>query len=141
MGQVAQQLGRTLGPGAPYVGPILVPHHRSTAHGALVGQLIRYSALRTFGGDHRHNLRDDFPRLLYHYGVPNADILLGNEILVVKGGVGHRGASQTHRVHHSLGGEHSSAAYLHHNVPHHALLLFRRVLEGGSPTGEFCRLP
>ena len=86
---------------------------------------------------HLHDLGDNLPRLLYQHRVPDADVLFGDEVLVVEGGVGDGGARQANRLHHRLGGEHAGAPHLHHDVHHPGGLLLRRILVGRRPPGEF----
>ena len=136
VGEVPQQLGRALRAGAAQGRAVLVPDHRGAAHRAGVRQRVGHRALRAFVEVHAQNLRDDLPRLLHQHSVPDADVLLGNEVLVVEGGVGDGGARQPHRGQHRLGRQHAGAAHLHHDVLDHGELLLRRVLEGHRPLGE-----
>ena len=139
VGQVAQQLGRALRAGAADVSPVLVPGHGSPAHRTDGGQQI---GLRPLGApvlQHRYNFRDDLPRLLHQHRVPNADVFLGNEILVMQGSVGDGGTRQTDRLHHRLGGQHAGAPHLHHDIHHFGGFLLRRILVGRRPAGEFGR--
>ena len=135
--QMAQPLGGTLRTGAANVGAVLVPCHRRSADRACGGQEIRFGPLRAFLLEHRDDLRDDLPRLLDQHCVANADILFGDKILVVQGGVGDGGACKANRLYNCLGRKHPGPANLDHNVLHHALLLLRRILEGGGPAGKF----
>ena len=137
MGQVAQQLGGTLRPCAADVGPVLVPDHRGPAHRTGVGQMVGHGALRPLLLHHRDDLRDDLSRLLDDDGVPHPDVLLGDEVLVVEGGVGHRRPCKADRLYDRLGRKDAGASHLHHDVLHHALLLLGGILVGHRPAGEF----
>ena len=140
MSQVAQQLGGALRPGATDVGAVLIPGHRRAAHRADRGQQIGLRSPGPLLFYHRYDLRDDLSRLLDHHGVPDADILFSDEILVVKGGVGHRSTRQTDRGNYRLRRQHAGPAHLDHDVLHQAFLLLRRILIGRRPAGKFRRL-
>ena len=92
MGQVAQQLSGALRPGAAGVGPVLVPFHRGSADRADLGQEVGLRPLGPLLPYHRQHLGDDLPRLAHQDGVPNADVLFGDKVLVVESGVGDGGA-------------------------------------------------
>ena len=139
MGQIPQQLGRAFGSGAAHVGPVLVPFHRGPAHGACLGQEIGPAVRRALVQHHGQHLRDDLPRLAHQHCVPDADVLVGDKVLVVQRGAGDGGARQTHRLQHRLGGEHAGAAHLHHDIGEPGGLHLRRVLIGGGPPGELGR--
>ena len=134
---VPQALGGTLSACTTDVGPILIPGHRGPAHRAVVGQMIRRCALRTFLLQHRHDLRDNLPGFLHQHGVPNADVLFANKILVVKRGVSDSGSCKANSLYNRLGRKNTGSAHLHNNIFHHTLLLLGRVFIGGRPTGKF----
>ena len=139
MGQVPQQLGGALGPGAADVGPVLVPLHGGPAHGAHRWEHIGDGPLGPLLPYHGQNLRDDLPRLAHQHRVPDAHVLLRNKILVVEGGVGDGGPRQPHRLQHCLGGEHPGAAHLNDDVHHLGGLHLRGILVGRRPPGKFRR--
>ena len=85
-------------------------------------------------------MRYDLPRLLDNDGISNADIPLGDEILVVQRGVGDGGSGQTDRSHHRLRCQNTGPADLNDDVLHRRLLLLRRVFPRSGPAGKFCRL-
>ena len=135
MGQIPQQLGRALRAGAAQSRAILVPHHLRAADGAAVRQRVGLCAVRTLVRHHGHDLGDDLPRLAHQHRVADADVLLGDIVLIMQGGVGHSGARQTHRLQLRLGSQHASASYLHHDIAEHRLLGLWRVLVGDGPAG------
>ena len=118
------------------MGPVLVPLHGGPAHGTHRGEHIGDRPLGPLLPYHGQNLRDDLPRLAHQHRVPDAHVLLGNEILVVEGGVGDGGPRQPHRLQHRLGGEHPGAAHLDDDVHHLGGLHLRGVLVGRRPPGE-----
>ena len=118
VGQGPQQLSGTFRTGAADVGPLFVPFHRCAAFRAHFGKFIGNRSLRAFVQVYRENFRNNLPRLAHQNRVADTDVLLGDEILVVEGGVGHGGSCQTHRLHDRLGGEHPGPAHLNHNVRH-----------------------
>ena len=83
VGQVPQTLSGTLRPGAAQGCAILVPLHRRSADGAGMGQIVGLRPGGTLARHHGDDLRDDLPGLLHHHGIPDADILLGDVILIV----------------------------------------------------------
>ena len=139
MGQIAGELGRALGPGAAQGRAVLVPDHRRAADRAGLRQEIGRRVRRTKGLVHLQNLGDDLSGLANFHGVADADVLLGDKVLVVEGGVGHRGPGQTDRRYHGLGRQHAGAAHLYHDIPDHGLLDLRRILKGRGPPGELGR--
>ena len=139
VGQIPQQLGGALGPGAADVGPVFVPLHRGPAHGAHRGEHIGDGPHGPLLPYHRQNLRDDLPRLAHQHRVPDAHVLLGNKILVVEGGVGDGSPRQPHRLQHRLGGEHPGTAHLDDDVHHLGGLHLRGILVGRRPPGKFRR--
>ena len=136
VGQVAQQLSGTLGPGTADVGAVLIPGHRRAAFGAHIREAVGHGVIGPLFHHHGQYLRDDLPRLAHQHGIADADVLLGDKILVVEGGIGHRGAGQTHRLQHRLGGEHAGTTYLNHNIGKAGRLYLWGILVGGSPPGE-----
>ena len=136
MGQGTQQLSGTFRPGTADMRSVLIPDHRGPAHRADCGELIGLGPLRALAQHQRDNLRDDLPRFLDQYRVPYPNVLFCDIVLVVQGGVGHSGPSQAYRADHRLWGKHPSAAYLHYDLLHYALLLLWRILVGGGPAGK-----
>ena len=135
MGQVPQQLGGTLCAGAAQRSAVLVPHHLRAADRAALRQCVGLCVRRPLVRHHRHDLGNDLPRLANQYCVADADILLGDIVLIVQGGIGHGGTRQTHRLQLRLWRHHTGTAHLHHDVPQHRLLRLRRVLVGDGPAG------
>ena len=135
VGQIPQPLGGTLCAGTANGSAIRVPGHGSTAHGTAVRQMIRYGIRRTLVRYHRNDFGDDLPGLLHDDGVADADILLGDEILVVERSVGDGGARQTHRFQHRFGSEDAGAAHLDHDILQHGGFLFRRIFVRNGPLG------
>ena len=138
VGQVAQQLGGALGPGAADVGPVLLPLHRRAAHRTALGEAVGLGPLRALLHFHGQHLGNDLSRLAHQNRVSNAYILFRNKILVVEGGAGDCGACQAHRLQHCPGGEHPGAAHLDHDVQHPGGLHLRGILIGRRPAGKFC---
>ena len=137
MGDGPGELGGAFRPGAAQGGPVLVPQDSGPADGTGFRQAVGLRVLGTLLQDHAQYLRDDLPRFADAQGIPDADILFRDEILVVEGGVHHRGARQAHRVEDRLGGKHPRSSHLHHDLPQHAFLHFRRIFIGDGPSGGF----
>ena len=96
MSEIPQQLGGALRPGAADGGAVLITAHRRAAHRADVRQEIGCKHCKAFFLYNAQYFWDDLPRLLHHHRIADADILLGDEVLVVEGGVGDGGARQAH---------------------------------------------
>ena len=131
------ELGGALRAGAAQSGPILVPDHRRAAHRAPLRQAVGLRPLRPQIPEDLHHLGDDLPRLLEHHGVPDADVLLVDEVLIVEGSAGDGGPRQAHRLHLHFGSQHPRSAHLDRDVQHPAGLPLRRVLVGHGPPGTF----
>ena len=140
MGDVSAELGRAFRSGAAQERPILVLLHLGPADRAGFGKVIRNRLLGTLGKVHFQNFRNDLPCLANKNRIPHPDVPLGDEILVVKGCIGHGGAGQADRLHHSLGGQNPGPSHLDHNILHHRGLDFRGIFVGNGPAGEFCRV-
>ena len=87
--------------------------------------------------DDADDLRDDVAGLPHLNGVADAKPELADEVLVVEGGAGYRGACQKYRVKAGGGGEHAGASHSYLDAAQGGLLDLRRVLEGDGPAREF----
>ena len=139
MGQIPQQLGGALRAGAAQSRAVLVPHHRRTAHRARLRQQIGLRPGGTLVHDHLQHLRDDLPRLAHQHRVPDADVLLGDEILIVQCGERDGGTRQPHRFQLRLGRQHAGAPHLNDDILYHRGLHLRRVFVRDGPLGELGR--
>ena len=136
-----EKLCRAFRAGAAHRGTVFIADDRRTANRAHGRQMIRDRSLRPLIMEHRHDFRDNFPGLLHQDRITNADILLRNEILIVKGGICYSSACQPHRLDDRLRRQHTSPADLYNDVQDLGRLLLRRVLIGGRPARELCRAP
>ena len=106
---------------------------------AAIRTLRRYLYLfffsRALFRHHAQHLRNNLSGLIDKHPVADADILLGDIVLVVQGGIGHGSTRQTHRLQLRLWRQHTGTAHLHHDIPQHRLLRLRRVLVGDGPAG------
>ena len=100
--------------------------------------MVSFRSFRTLGEVHFQNLRDDLACLADQHRIADADIPLGNKVLVVEGGIGHGGTSQTDRTNHRLGSQNTGSAHLNHDILHNGGLDFGRIFVGCCPPGEFC---
>ena len=136
MRQIPAQLCRALGAGTAHGRAVLIPHHLGAAHRAGIREEIGLCIHRAAGLVHLENLRDNLACFADFYGIADADVLIGDEVLVVEGGIGDGGTGQAHRHHHGLGRQDAGASHLHHNVLYHSLLDLRRIFEGRRPARE-----
>ena len=135
MGEIPQTLSWTFRTGAAQGRAVRVPLHRCAAHGTGLGQIIGRHAAGTAVRHHLHDLGDDLSGLLHHHRVADANVLLGDIVLVVQGGKGNGGARQTNGLQLRLGGQNAGAAHLDHDVPDAGGLALRRVFESNGPSG------
>ena len=136
MGQVPQALGRAFRAGAAQGRAVRVPLHRCAAHGTGLREVIGDRPGGAVLRRHLHDLGNDLSRLLHHHGVADADILLGDIVLVVEGGEGDGGPGQAHRLQLGLGRQHPGAAHLDHDVQNAGGLALRGIFIGDGPAGE-----
>ena len=135
MSEIPQPLGGTFCACAAECHTILIPHYGSAADGTLGGDFIGYGIGRTLVHHHFHNFGDNLTRLADDDRVADANILAGDEILIMKGGKGHGAACQADRFKHRLRCQYARAPHLDHNIFQHRRLLLRRVLVGYRPAG------
>ena len=136
VGKVPAQLGRALGAGAAKERPVLLPLCGGTAYGAAGRKPIGLGVFRPLGKVNLQDFRDNLSGLANQHRISDADVPLGDKVLIMKGCIGDGGSSQPHRAHHCLGGEHTGSSHLHHNILHHRGLDFRGILVGSGPSGE-----
>ena len=139
MGDPAGQLRRALGTDAPKESAVLILFHGTAADRAHLGNPVRHRTFRAFGQIHLQNFGNDLPCLPDEHRVADSDITLGDEILIVQRGIGHRGSRKANGTDDGLGGQDAGSAHLDNDVFHHGRLDLRRVFIGGCPAGEFCR--
>ena len=136
MGNVPAKLGRTFRTGAAQERAILVLLYLGAADRTVFRQMVRHRVTWPLIEIHFQDLRDDLAGLPDQHRITDADIPLGNEVLIVQRGIGHRCACQTDRAHHRLWCQYTGAAHLHHDILHHGGLDLRRIFIGSGPTGE-----
>ena len=137
--QISGQLCRALRARAAQGSAVLIAHDRRAADGAAVRQAVRHGVRRALCGNDLQDLRDDLPCLADPDGVADADILVGDKVLVVerRGGDGRPG--EMDRGHDRPRGQHARAPHLHDDILQHGLLDLRRVFEGRRPARELRR--
>ena len=118
---------------------VLVAHDGCAADGASVRQMVRLRAFRALGEHDLENFRDDLPCLSDFDGIADADVLVGDEVLIVerRGGDGRPG--QMHGSDDGARGENARASDLHDDILQYRLLDLGRVFEGCGPAREFGR--
>ena len=136
VGDIPAELRRTLRTGAAQEGTFRIPFSFCAAYRTVAGQEISNGIRRPLCKIDFQNFRNDLTRLANQHRVANADIPLGNEVLIVKCGVGNRRTRQTDGTHHSLGGQYAGTAHLHHDILHHRGFDLRRILVCHCPLGE-----
>lgn len=101
--------------------------------------MVRLRAFRALGEHDLKNLRDDLPCLSDFDGIADADVLVGDEVLIVecRGGDGRPG--QMHGSDDGTGRENARASNLHDDILQYRLLDLGRVFEGCGPAREFGR--
>ena len=135
---IPAQLCRTLSTGAAQESAIFILFHLCAADRTVCRQEISFRSFGTFGKVHLQNFRNDLSGLPDQNRITNADIPLGDEVLIVQCGIGHGGSRQTHSLHHSFRGQHSGTSHLDHDILHHCGLNLRRILICHSPSGALC---
>ena len=136
MGDIPAQLGAAFGTCTAQERAVLIPLHLCAADGAGLRQKIGFGPGGTLFLHHIQNFRDDLAGLADVDGIADPDVPLGNEVLIVQCGIGHRSACQPHGPYHRLGGQHTGTAYLDHDILHHGLLDLRRILVSDRPLGK-----
>ena len=139
MGNVTAELCRTLCTGTTQERTFLILLSRRSAYGASAGQNIGNRSIGTLGKVDFQNFRNDLTGFSDLHGVTNADITLGNKVLIVQRCIGHRRSCKAHRAHNSLRRQHTGSAHLHNDILHHGRFDLRRVLIGNCPLGALCR--
>ena len=131
-------MGRTGFPGG-FGGFLLlcgvIPEQRFPAGGTLFREdkdFLRAIPLFGYGAD---DFRDDVPRLLHFYPVPQTHIPFSDDVDIVQGRPGYGGSGQLYRFQNGGRGQHARPAHLYFDIQQPGDLLFRRVFEGGGPFG------
>ena len=96
--QMARQLRGAVGVRAAHGRGALLAHNGAAARRARVGQMVRHSPRRV--GNDGDDFGDDLAGLAQTHGVADADILFGNEVLVVQGGAADGRAREQDRLEH-----------------------------------------
>ena len=137
MGNLAAQLCATGCTGTAHECAVLIPLHLCSTDRTAAGKPIDRSIRRALLLDHIQDLRNNLTGLANANRIPDADIALGDEVLIVQRCIGHGSAGQPHRTHHSLGGQNTGSAHLNDDVLHDSFLDFGRIFIGSCPAGEF----
>ena len=103
---------------------------------AMCGSFCTYA--RPFGQDDLQNFRDDLPGLTDLYGIADADVLVGDKILIVERGRRHGRSRKMHRCDDGARRQDAGAPHLYDDILQDGLLDLRRVFEGRRPAREFC---
>ena len=139
MRKVPRQLRRAFRTGAPKRRTVLITLHGCAADWAPLGQEIRRGSLRPLFWHDLENFGDDLPCLADFDRVSDADILLGNEVLIMKRRCCHRGSCQVHRRDNGPGRQYPSPPDLYDDVLQYSFLDFGRVFERRRPARELRR--
>ena len=139
MRDVAAELGRALRARAAHGSAVRVPLDRRAADGAHGRQAARHGVLRALFRHDRKNFRDDLARLADGDGVADADILFGNEVLIVECCACDRCARQPDGADDSARRQDAGPPDLHDDVLHKGLTNFGRIFIGAGPAWEFRR--
>src|SRR5690606_21145449 len=114
----------------------LVPlaHGFGAADGADGWEDVGLGALGTQRIDHADDLGDDVPGALQDDGVADADVLAGDLVLIVQGGVADHDAADGDGMQAGDGGQGAGAADLNVDAFQHGRRLLRREFVGDGPT-------
>ena len=139
MRDVPRKLRRALRAGAANGRAVFVALHGRAADRAEFRQMIGLRLCRALFLHHGENFRNDLARLADADGIADADVLLGDKVLIVQRGVRDRRSGQTHGADHRLRRQHAGPSDLDDDVLDHRFLDLRRVFIGTGPAREFRR--
>ena len=112
---------------------VLIAENRLPAGGADGGEAeVTLLAVSLFG-DGAHHLRDDVSRFLHDNGVPDVDVTLPDEVLVMQRRAGNGGSRQTHRRQNCGGGQHAGAPHGNLHVQQFGFFLLGREFVSHRP--------
>ena len=139
MRKVSRQLRRALRTCAPKRRAVLITLHRCAADRTPVRQEIWRGSLRPLFWHDLENFRDDLPCLADFDRVSDADILLGDKVLIMKRRRCHRGSRQVHRRDNGPGRQYPCSPNLYDDVLQDSLLDLGRIFERRRPARELRR--
>ena len=139
MRKVSRQLRRALRTCAPKRRAVLITLHGCAADRTPVRQEIRRGSLRPLFWHDLENFGDDLPCLADFDRVSDADILLGDEVLIMKRCCRNRRSRQVHRRDNGPGRQYPCSPNLYDDVLQDSLLDLGRIFERRRPAGEFGR--
>ena len=139
MRKIPRQLRRAFRARAPKRRTVLITLHGCAADRAPIGQKIRRRSLRPFFHHNLENFGDDLPCLADSDRVSDADILLGNEVLIMKRRCRNRRSRQVHRRDNGPGRQYPCSPNLYDDVLQDSLLDLGRIFERRRPARELRR--
>ena len=139
MRKVPRQLRRALRTCAPKRRAVLITLHRCAADRTPVRQEIWRGSLRPLFWHDLENFRDNLPCLADFDRVSDADILLGDEVLIMKRRCRNRRSRQVHRRDNGPGRQYPCSPNLYDDVLQYSFLDFGRIFERRRPARELRR--
>ena len=132
--QRAQQLAGAVGVDAADRSFVCFADHGLAAGGAHLRHFIGRGVFAV--AHHGDDLRDDVAGLADDDRVADADILFGNEVLIVQRGAADRGAGKQRRPEHAGRRQNARAAHVDLDVEQRGFFFLRRVFIGDGPLGK-----
>ena len=139
MRNVSGKLRRALRTGAADGRTVRIALHGRAADRAGRRKMIGLRPRRALFLHHGEDFGDDLPGLADADGIADADVLFGNKVLVMQGGICDGRSRQPYRTDHRLRRQDAGSSNLHCNVLHNRFLDLRRILVGAGPAREFRR--
>ena len=136
VGNIPAELGRTFRARTAQERTILVLLRGSAANRANCGQHIGNRPCRPLFKVNVQNFGNNLPCLADMNRVPDADIPLGNEILIVQCSVGNGGTGKTDGSDNRFRRQDTGAAHLNNNILHNRGLDLRGIFIGNGPFWE-----